>query len=63
MELNSQQKPRWAHLSTSSQSRAGGSKYYNAHKWQLTFTLEQLPIFNQLLSMLSLIIKGGSYRL
>ncbi len=37
-------------------------KYCNVQKWQLTFTLEQLLIFNRLLSTLSIIFKEGSYK-
>ncbi len=64
-ELNSLKKCQWAHMSASShpspQRGARSSKYYNVQKWQLTFTLEQLSIFNLLLLTLLIIIKEGSY--
>ncbi len=52
-------------MSTSPQSGARGLgrliwlKYYSVQKWPLTFTLEQLSIFNRLLSTLSIIVKEG----
>ncbi len=37
------------------------TKLYNVQKWQATFTLEQLSIFNPLLLTLWIIVKEGSY--
>ncbi len=38
-------------------------KYYHVQKWQITFNLERLSIFNRLLLTLSIIVKEDPYRL